>query len=203
MIAIIDYGVGNLRSVEKAFAAVGAQAVVTGDAEAIRAAEKIVLPGVGAFGECARQLRASGLDQLVIEAAAQNRPVLGLCVGLQLMFDEGHEFGVHQGLGLMRGRVVRFPESGPHVPQIGWNQIEKIRPHPLLDGMDEGTYFYFVHSYYVVAADEADVLAETEYGIRYPSVCARGSVAGVQFHPEKSQTAGLRLLANFAALTTI
>ena len=202
MIAIVDYGVGNLRSVEKAFAAVGAQAVVTGDAEAIRAADKIVLPGVGAFGECARQLRASGLDELVIEAAAQDRPVLGLCVGLQLMFDEGHEFGVHQGLGLMRGRVVRFPEQGPHVPQIGWNQIEKIRPHPLLDGMGEGTYFYFVHSYHVVAADEADVLAETEYGIRYPSVCARGSVAGVQFHPEKSQTAGLRLLANFAALTT-
>lgn len=200
MIAILDYGVGNLRSVEKAFAAVGARAIVTGAAAAIRAAEKIVLPGVGAFGECARQLRASGLDRLVIEAAAQNRPVLGLCVGLQLMFDEGHEFGVHQGLGLLRGRVVRFPEAGPRVPQIGWNQIENLRPHPLLDGLSEGNYFYFVHSYHVVAADEADVMAETEYGIRYPSICARGSVAGVQFHPEKSQAAGLRLLANFAAL---
>jgi glutamine amidotransferase len=200
MIAIIDYGVGNLRSVEKAFAAVGAQAVVTGDAEVIRAAEKIVLPGVGAFGECARQLRASGLDRLVIEAAAQNRPVLGLCVGLQLMFDEGHEFGVHQGLGLMRGRVVRFPEAGPHVPQIGWNQIENLRSHALLEGLSDGDYFYFVHSYHVVA-DAIDVIAETEYGIRYPSICARGSVAGVQFHPEKSQAAGLRLLANFAALT--
>jgi glutamine amidotransferase len=199
MIVILDYGVGNLRSVEKAFAAVGAQAVVTGDAEVIRAAEKIVLPGVGAFGECARQLRASGLDRVVIEAAAESRPVLGLCVGLQLMFDEGHEFGVHQGLGLMRGRVVRFPESGPRVPQIGWNQIENLRTHPLLDGLSEGEYFYFVHSYHVVAADEADVIADTEYGIRYPSVCARGSVAGVQFHPEKSQAAGLRLLANFAA----
>jgi glutamine amidotransferase len=201
MIAIVDYGVGNLRSVEKAFAAVGAQALVTGNAETIRAAEKIVLPGVGAFGECARQLRASRLDHLVIEAAAQNRPVLGLCVGLQLMFDEGHEFGVHQGLGLMRGRVVRFPENGPHVPQIGWNQIENLRSHPLLAGLSEGDYFYFVHSYYVAAADENDVIAETEYGIRYPSICARGSVAGVQFHPEKSQAAGLRLLANFAALT--
>jgi glutamine amidotransferase len=200
MIAIVDYGVGNLRSVEKAFAAVGAQAVVTGEADVIRAAEKIVLPGVGAFGECARQLRAAGLDQLVIDAAAQNRPVLGLCVGLQLMFDEGHEFGVHQGLGLMRGRVVRFPEGGPRVPQIGWNQIENLRPHPLLDGLSQGDYFYFVHSYYVAAADENDVIAETEYAIRYPSICARGSVAGVQFHPEKSQAAGLRLLANFAAL---
>jgi|SRR5581483_9249906 len=198
MIAIIDYGVGNLRSVEKAFAAVGAQAVVTGDGGAIREAERIVLPGVGAFGECARQLRAARLDQLVIEAAEAGKPVLGLCVGLQLMFDEGHEFGVHRGLGLMRGRVIRFPESGPHVPQIGWNQIEKVGPHPLLDGLSDGTYFYFVHSYHVVAEDEADVVAETEYGIRYPSVCARGSVAGVQFHPEKSQDAGLRLLANFA-----
>ena len=202
MIAIIDYGVGNLRSVEKAFAAVGAQAVVTNDAGAIRAAEKLVLPGVGAFGECARQLRASRLDQLMLEAAAQNRPVLGLCVGLQLMFDEGHEFGVHQGLGLMRGRVVRFPDDGPHVPQIGWNQIGNARPHPLLDGLSNGTYFYFVHSYHVIAEAEADVIAETEYGIRYPSVCAHGSVAGVQFHPEKSQDAGLRLLANFAGLAS-
>jgi imidazole glycerol-phosphate synthase subunit HisH len=199
MIAIIDYGVGNLRSVEKAFAAVGAEAAVTGDAGAIRAAERIVLPGVGAFGECARQLRACGLDQLVLGAAEAGKPVLGLCVGLQLMFDEGHEFGVHRGLGLMRGRVVRFPERGPHVPQIGWNQIENVRAHPLLDGLGDGTYFYFVHSFHVIAEDEADVVAETEYGIRYPSVCARGSVAGVQFHPEKSQTAGLRLLANFAA----
>jgi imidazole glycerol-phosphate synthase subunit HisH len=202
MIAILDYGVGNLRSVEKAFTAIGALASVTSDSGAIRAAEKLVLPGVGAFGECARQLRASGLDRLVLEAAEQNRPVLGLCVGLQLMFDEGHEFGVHQGLGLMRGRVVRFSEQGPHVPQIGWNQIENLKAHPLLDGLSDGAYFYFVHSYHVVAEDETDVVAETEYGIRYPSICARGSVAGVQFHPEKSQDAGLRLLANFAGLTT-
>ena len=200
MIAIIDYGVGNLRSVEKAFAAVGARAVLTGEVGAIRKASRVVLPGVGAFGECASRLRASHLDELVLEAALLNKPVLGLCVGLQLMFDEGHEFGVHQGLGLMRGRVVRFPEAGPHVPQIGWNQIENVQPHPLLAGLDEGTYFYFVHSYCVQAEDANDVLAVTEYGIRYPSICARGSIAGVQFHPEKSQDAGLRLLANFAAL---
>ncbi|MEW6211471.1 MAG: imidazole glycerol phosphate synthase subunit HisH [Acidobacteriota bacterium] len=200
MIAIIDYRVGNLRSVEKAFEAVGSQARVTSDAGAIREAERLVLPGVGAFGECARQLRASGLDSLVMEAAQQNKPVLGLCVGLQLMFDEGHEFGIHRGLGLMRGRVVRFPQDGPRVPQIGWNQIENLRPHPLLEGLREGTYFYFVHSYRIEADDEPDVLALTEYGIRYPSICARRSVCGVQFHPEKSQDAGLRLLANFAAL---
>jgi glutamine amidotransferase len=200
MIAIVDYGVGNLRSVEKAFQAVGADASLTSDPVAIRKAERLVLPGVGAFGECASRLRESGLDQLVLEAASQNKPLLGLCVGLQLMFDEGHEFGVHKGLGLIRGRVVRFPEDGPHVPQIGWNQIEDVRSHPLLEGLDEGAYFYFVHSYYVEAADNRDVIARTEYGIRYPSVCSRGSVAGVQFHPEKSQDAGLRLLGNFARL---
>ena len=200
MIAIIDYGVGNLRSVEKAFDAVGARAIITSDAGAVRDAERIVLPGVGAFGECARRLRESQLDQLVLEAARQNKPVLGLCVGLQLMFDEGHEFGIHKGLGLMRGRVVRFPQPGPHVPQIGWNQIESLKPHPLLEGLTEGTYFYFVHSYHVVTEDQSDVLASTEYGIFYPSICAKGSVSGVQFHPEKSQDAGLRLLANFAAL---
>jgi imidazole glycerol-phosphate synthase subunit HisH len=200
MIAIIDYGVGNLRSVEKAFEAVGARAIITSDAGAIREAERIALPGVGAFGECARRLRESGLDQLVLEAAERNKPVLGLCVGLQLMFDEGHEFGIHKGLGLMRGRVIRFPQPGPRVPQIGWNQIENLKPHPLLEGLTEGTYFYFVHSYHVVAEDQSDILASTEYGILYPSICAKGSVSGVQFHPEKSQDAGLRLLANFAAM---
>ena len=200
MIAIINYGVGNLRSVEKAFEAVSARALVTSDAGAIREADRIVLPGVGAFGECAQRLRDSGMDELVMEAAGMNKPVLGLCVGLQLMFDEGHEFGIHKGLGLMRGRVVRFPESGPRVPQIGWNQIENLKPHPLLEGFTEGTYFYFVHSYHVISEDVGDVIADTEYGIRYPSICARGSVSGVQFHPEKSQDAGLRLLANFAAL---
>lgn len=200
MIAIIDYGVGNLRSVEKAFEAVARPALVTGDAGAIREADRLVLPGVGAFGECARRLRQSGFDKLVLEAAEQNKPVLGLCVGLQLMFDEGREFGIHEGLGLMPGRIVRFPESGPHVPQIGWNQIENINPHPLLEGLSSGTYFYFVHSYHIETEQRDLVVAETEYGIRYPSVCARGSLCGVQFHPEKSQDAGLRLLANFAAI---
>jgi imidazole glycerol-phosphate synthase subunit HisH len=200
MIAIVNYGVGNLRSVEKAFEAVGADAMVTKDAGAIRDAEKVVLPGVGAFGECANSLRASGLEASVLQAAEQQKPLLGLCVGLQLMFDEGHEFGVHKGLGLRRGRVVRFPENGLRVPQIGWNQIEELQTHPLLEGLSEGTYFYFVHSYRIEADDRSDVLASTEYGIHYPTICARGSVCGVQFHPEKSQDAGLRLLANFAAM---
>jgi glutamine amidotransferase len=145
-------------------------------------------------------LRQSGLDRQVLEAAEQGKPVIGLCVGLQLMFDEGHEFGVHPGLGLMRGRVVRFPSDGPHVPQIGWNQVELARAHPLLEGIADRTYFYFVHSYHIEGADDGDVLAYTEYGIRYPSICGRGSVSGVQFHPEKSQDAGLTLLRNFAEL---
>lgn len=200
MIAIINYGVGNLRSVEKAFEAVGKPALVTGDAGAIREAERLVLPGVGAFGECARRLRESGLDNLVLEAAEQDKPVLGLCVGLQLMFDEGLEFGTHKGLGLMRGRIVRFAETGPRVPQIGWNQIENVKSHPLLKGLENGMYFYFVHSFRIETDDEEIVMAETEYGVRYPSICARASVCGVQFHPEKSQDAGLRLLANFAVM---
>lgn len=199
MIAIVDYGVGNLRSVEKALIAAGANAALSSDARVIREAERVVLPGVGAFGECARRLRESGLDRPVIEAAETGKPVLGVCVGLQLMFEEGHEFGVHRGLGLMPGRVVRFPETGLRVPQIGWNQIEIARSHPLLEGLEDGAYFYFVHSYYVEPEKPDDALALTEYGLRYPSVCARGSVCGVQFHPEKSQDAGLRLLANFAA----
>jgi glutamine amidotransferase len=198
MIAIIDYGVGNLRSVEKALEAAGARAVLTGDPGMIREAERLVLPGVGAFGECARRLREAKLDRLVLDAVAQSKPVIGLCVGLQLMFDEGHEFGRHTGLGLMRGRVIRFPEDGPRVPQIGWNQIERAKQHPLLAGLSDGTYFYFVHSYRVEADDPEDVVAETEYGVCYPSICARGPVMGVQFHPEKSQNAGLRLLRNFA-----
>lgn len=189
-----------MRSVEKAFQAVGADAVVTADREVIRDAEKIVLPGVGAFGECARSLRESKMDELVLEAVETGKPLLGLCVGLQLLFDEGHEFGIHKGLGLLRGRVVRFPETGLRVPQIGWNQIEDVKSHPLLAGLKNGAYFYFVHSYYVEAEDKADVIAMTEYGIHYPSICARGTLCGVQFHPEKSQDAGLKLLANFAAL---
>ena len=200
MIAIVDYGVGNLRSVEKALQAVGARAFLTSDPGLIREAERVVLPGVGAFGECARRLRESGLDQLVLDAAERNKPVIGLCVGLQLMFDEGHEFGVHAGLGLMQGRVIRFPQSAPRVPQIGWNQIERVKKCGLLEGLQEGSYFYFVHSYYVEAENAEDVLAVTDYGLEYPSICARGSVCGVQFHPEKSQENGLRLLANFAGL---
>ncbi|MEY3284587.1 MAG: imidazole glycerol phosphate synthase subunit HisH [Acidobacteriota bacterium] len=198
-IAIIDYGVGNLRSVEKAFTTQGIDAVVTDDPQILNRADKLVLPGVGAFAACMDGLRRHGFDQLVIEAAAAGTPILGLCVGLQMMFEEGHEFGVHRGLGLMPGRVIRFPE-GLHVPHIGWNQVHLRRPdHPVLSHLPDNSFFYFVHSYYVEPTDPACIIGETEYGIRYASICGQGSVLGVQFHPEKSQAAGLNLLRHFAA----
>jgi len=196
-IAIIDYGIGNLRSVEKAFTTQGIDAVVTDDPQILNRADKLVLPGVGAFAACMNGLRRHGFDQLVIEAAAAGTPILGLCVG-QMMFEEGHEFGVHRGLGLMPGRVIRFPE-GLHVPHIGWNQVHLRRPdHPVLRHLPDNSFFYFVHSYYVEPADPACIIGETEYGIRYASICGQGSVLGVQFHPEKSQTTGLNLLRHFA-----
>lgn len=198
-IAIIDYGVGNLRSVEKAFTTQGISAIVTDDEATLRTADKLVLPGVGAFAACMDGLRNRGFDQLVIEAAGAGKPILGLCVGLQMMFEEGHEFGIHRGLGLMPGRVVRFPE-GLHVPHIGWNQVHLRQPnHPLFHDLPDHSFFYFVHSFYVEPTDQDCVIGETDYGIKYASICGRGSVIGVQFHPEKSQSAGLRLLRNFAA----
>ena len=197
-IAIIDYGVGNLRSVEKAFTTQGINAVVTDDPQILTRADKLVLPGVGAFAACMDGLRRRGFDKLVIESADAGKPILGLCVGLQMMFEEGHEFGVHRGLGLMPGRVIRFPE-GLHVPHIGWNQVHLRRPdHPVLRNLPDNSFFYFVHSYYVEPSDPDCVIGETEYGIRYASICGRGSVIGVQFHPEKSQSTGLTLLRHFA-----
>jgi glutamine amidotransferase len=202
MIGIIDYGIGNLRSVEKAFTAQGLPAVVSRDPGELRAAEKLVLLGVGAFGYAVDSLRELGFDRLVLEAAERGTPILGLCVGLQMMFDEGHEFGVHRGLGLFKGKVVKFPEK-LHVPHIGWNQVQMEKgagSHPLLAGLADESFFYFVHSYYVAPEEPTCVIGNTDYGIRYPSICARNNVMGVQFHPEKSQKTGLRLLRNFAEL---
>lgn len=198
-IAIIDYGVGNLRSVEKAFTSQDIEAVVTSDVKILSKADKLVLPGVGAFKACMDGLKARGFDELVLESANAGKPIIGLCVGLQMMFDEGHEFGVHKGLGLMPGRVVRFPEK-LRVPHIGWNQVEFKKDHPIFNGLTSQTFFYFVHSYYVEARDESNVLGVTDYGMRYASICGRDNIVGVQFHPEKSQTAGLKLLKNFAEL---
>ncbi len=198
-IAIIDYGVGNLRSVEKAFTSQSIPAVVSSDEEVLRAADKLVLPGVGAFAACMRGLQERGFDELVITAANSGKPIIGLCVGLQMLFDEGHEFGLHRGLGLLPGRVVRFP-AGVRVPHVGWNQVAIKRDHPIFRDLPDQSFFYFVHSYYVEPAEETCVLGETEYESSFASVCGRGSVIGVQFHPEKSQAAGLKLLRNFAEL---
>jgi glutamine amidotransferase len=196
-VGIIDYGVGNLRSVEKAFAAVGCDAVVSADENILRTVERLVLPGVGAFGACMKALTERGFDQLVTERVAQGTPLLGVCVGMQMLFEESEEFGTTRGLGLLRGNVSRFSDELV-VPQVGWNQIRQRHAHPLFQGIADGAFFYFVHSYYCEPADSGVVLGETDYGDAYASVVAHGNISGVQFHPEKSQAAGLRLLANFA-----
>ena len=196
-VAIIDYGVGNLRSVEKAFAAAGAPAVVSGEERVLREADALVLPGVGAFGACVRALKERGFDALVGERVGAGVPLLGVCVGMQMLFEESEEFGRSLGLGLLRGRVRRF-DGNLRVPHVGWNQVRARRAHPLFAGVEDEAFFYFVHSFYCEAADPEDAVGETVYGVAYASVVARGRVCGVQFHPEKSQAAGLRLLRNFA-----
>ena len=196
-IAIIDYGVGNLRSVEKAFAAAGHEALVSDDQTILRQAKGLVLPGVGAFAACMKALSERGFDELVRERVAQGTPLLGVCVGMQMLFEESDEFGKTAGLGLLRGRVRRFSDDLV-VPAVGWNQIRQQGSHPLLRGIEDGAFFYFVHSYYCEPVDETIVLGETDYGTTYASVVAQSDLCGVQFHPEKSQTVGQKLLSNFA-----
>lgn len=198
-VAIIDYGVGNLRSVEKAFAANGHDAIVTSEKRELRNASKLVLPGVGAFAACMNAFREGGLVELVLERVALGVPLLGVCVGMQMLFEESDEFGKSRGLGLLRGRVCRFGEELV-VPQVGWNSIQQRKEHVLFAGIDDESFFYFVHSYYCEPADPGVVTGETEYGVRYASVVAQQNIFGVQFHPEKSQTVGLRLLSNFAQI---
>ena len=196
-VAIIDYGVGNLRSVEKAFHAGGVEAVVSSDVDVLRAADGLVLPGVGAFRACMEALAERGFDRLVRERVEGGTPLLGVCVGMQMLFEESEEFGTTRGLGFLKGRVRRFPE-GLRVPQVGWNQVGWRGLHALSGGIGDKTFFYFVHSFFCEADEAETVVGETEYGLSYASVVARGNVCGVQFHPEKSQAAGLRLLKNFA-----
>lgn len=199
MIAIIDYGMGNLRSVEKAFQFVGVDAQIARDTAAAGAASHLVLPGDAAFGDAMRNLRSGGWEETIHRSIQAGKPFLGICVGLQLMFQESEEMGTHTGLGLLPGRCVRFP-PGERVPQIGWNQIAIQRRIGLLDQIPDRSFCYFVHSYYVKAEEPAHVVATTEYGVEYTSVAGREHVIGVQFHPEKSQDHGLHMLANFARL---
>jgi glutamine amidotransferase len=195
-VAIIDYGVGNLRSVEKAFTATGCEALVTANHDDLNTAERLVLPGVGAFAACMKALSEHGFDELVRRRAGEGTPVLGVCVGMQMLFAESEEFGHTPGLGLLPGRVRPFKEDLP-VPHVGWNQIRQRQRDPLLAGIADQTFFYFVHSFFCDAAPEV-VLGETEYGSTFASIVGRENIWGVQFHPEKSQAAGLRLLNNFA-----
>jgi glutamine amidotransferase len=196
-VAILDYGVGNLRSVEKAFAAAGSNSIVSDDERVLRKAQALVLPGVGAFAACMTALTSRGFDELIRERVAEGTPLLGVCVGMQMLFDESEEFGRTSGLGLLRGRVRKFA-GDLLVPQVGWNQVSQPRAHWLLDGIEDQAFFYFVHSYYCEPDDPSVVIGETDYGGAYASVVAQGQICGVQFHPEKSQAVGLRLLGNFA-----
>lgn len=196
-LAIIDYGVGNLRSVERAFAATGNQATVTDDLSVLRQAKGLVLPGVGAFAACMKALSSRGFAALVRDRVIGGTPLLGICVGMQMLFEASEEFGNAAGLGLVRGRVRRLPRE-KLVPQVGWNQIRKRNLHPILSQIEDDAFFYFVHSYYCDVGDSTIVAGETDYGITYPSVIGQGDLCGVQFHPEKSQAVGLQMLSNFA-----
>jgi imidazole glycerol-phosphate synthase subunit HisH len=207
-IAVVDYGVGNLRNVYKALEAAGAPARVVTEPDAMRSAAGIVLPGVGAFGDAAANFRKAGFEEPLRRAVEDEVPLLGICVGMQLLFDDSEEMGCHAGLGIIPGPVLRFPGDmrGPEgrtlkVPAIGWNQLEQVHPgDPLLAGVPDGAYAYFVHSYYCAPQTDDCVLTHTAYGIAYASVVRRDKVWGIQCHPEKSQDVGLRILRNFVGI---
>jgi len=199
MIAIVDYGMGNLRSVQKGLERVGCRVEVTRYAARILCADGVVLPGVGAFSACMENLTRFGLLEPMRRVVLDKKPFLGICLGFQLLFSESEEFGPQQGLDLFPGRVVGFrPENGLKVPHMGWNRIEKRKESPFLEGIADGAFVYFVHSYYVAPKDESVIATTTEYGTRFVSSIATDNLFACQFHPEKSQQIGLRILANFA-----
>ena len=202
MIAILDYGMGNLRSVEKALARVGTEAARITDPEAARDADGLIVPGVGAFPEAMSRIRARGFDSLVEDRSAAGVPVLGICLGMQLIFGSSTELQGAEGLGLLEGDVTDLDAAGRKVPHMGWSPVTWAGPSPITEGLADGEPFYFVHSLASRPADEADVLGTADYGERFAAAVARDNVFGVQFHPEKSSAAGLTLLANFAAICT-
>jgi imidazole glycerol-phosphate synthase subunit HisH len=197
VIAIVDYGIGNLGSVTKGFRRAGAEVELTGDPALLRRADALVLPGDGAFGATMAEIEKRGLVPLLHEAVAAGTPLLGICIGMQVLFEESEEHGRHQGLGLLPGRVRRFDDSLT-VPHMGWNTLRARRAHPLLEGVTDGSHVYFVHSYYCEAAEDV-VIATSDYGQDFAAIVGRGPVLGLQFHPEKSQAVGQRLVANFVA----
>jgi glutamine amidotransferase len=201
MVAIIDFGMGNLRSVQKAIEAVGHHAAVTSDPDEVRRASHVVLPGVGAFADAAAELRRTGLGEAFCEAVRAGTPCLGVCLGLQLLFDVSEEDGEHRGLGLLPGRIVRFASApGLKIPHMGWNTLRIGRPAPIFAGIDPDPAVYFVHSYYAVAARPEDVAAVAEHPGPFAAAVWRENLMACQFHPEKSQKVGLAMYANFAAL---
>ncbi|MFZ5639281.1 MAG: imidazole glycerol phosphate synthase subunit HisH [Bacillota bacterium] len=199
MIAIIDYGMGNLRSVQKGFEKVGYQAEIVQDPDIVRQAEKVVLPGVGAFRDAMQNLRETGMVGAINEVVAAGKPFLGICLGLQLMFTTSEEGGIYEGLNIFPGRVRLLP-PGLKVPHMGWNQIELQKPCPILKDIPDGSAFYFVHSYYVDPENPEVKTTLTDYGIKFTSIASRGNIFGIQFHPEKSSVLGLRILKNFGEL---
>jgi len=202
-ISIIDYGMANLRSVQKAFEQVGHRAEIISRPEQIESADKVVLPGVGAFQDAVATLRAQELDRPVIGHIQRGKPFLGICLGLQMLFDVGYEDGEHHGLGVLKGKCVRFDVDrtmGLKVPHMGWNQLDVRRPSPLFNGLPEGAGVYFVHSYYVEPEDPNVIATTTDYGVPFVSSVWRDNIMATQFHPEKSQKVGLQILSNFAGM---
>lgn len=199
MIIIVDYGMGNLRSVEKAFAYLGHEVAVSHDPAMLEEAAGIVLPGVGAFGDAMHELQRRGLISPLRDALDEGTPFLGICLGYQLLFEQSEESHGVAGIGMLPGKVVRFP-SDVKIPHMGWNDVRFARSHPVLEGIDEGSFFYFVHSFYVVPAEGNDLLTLTTYGSEFASGAARKNLVAFQFHPEKSSASGLRILDNFARL---
>ena len=203
MVTIIDYGIGNLRSVEKALEHVGVQVLRTDCPETIASSQRLVLPGVGAFGACIDEVRRLDLEQPILDAVNQLTPILGVCVGMQMLFDTSEERGEHRGLGLLGGRIVRFEHSCKDgtrlkVPHMGWNALNPRKPSFLLQGIETGAFCYFAHSYYAAPQTADCVVATTRYGPNFPAIVSSGNVHGMQFHPEKSHRNGLKMLKNFA-----
>ena len=199
MIAILDYGVGNLFSLRSSFAAIGADAVVTADPSVIRAADKLILPGVGAFEDAARKLRQSGLDLVLKQEAANGKPLMGICLGMQLLFEKSYEYGEHEGLGLLKGSVMPFSgriAPSYKIPHIGWNKLSILKDVPLFRYTNEGDFVYFVHSFFAELNPE-HTAASTEYGISFSAAVAKNNIYGCQFHPEKSGKVGLGILRGF------
>ena len=206
MLAIVDYGRGNLRSVHNGFRRVGVSAEISDDPETVAKADGVVFPGVGAFRDCMQNLTARGLDEALRQVIQEGKPVLAICVGMQALLSESDEFGITPGLDIVSGQVRRFPrrmdaENPLKVPHMGWNQLRFHRLCPLLNGIPDRVYTYFVHSYYAVPAEPGVVAASTDYGVEFASVLWRDNLYATQFHPEKSQSWGLRILRNFAELT--